>query len=212
MTFSKNIVRSFVDLPNHLSLVIHSIGCNLHCHGCFNYENLVSNPQDVCDEEYILKDIRLNGYLSDAIIFSGGEFLNNNISDIEIFLSEVRNVFDGIIIINTNGTFPDKMRAVFEKGVVDGFHTDLKLPFYMMGEYDDDLMLRGLGVRVNIEEILHSIEYTIASDKGYSQVRSVMYPFVQDSVFEENKKYIEMLNTRYNKNTPYFINPFVERG
>ena len=101
MLFSKNIIRSFTDLPNHTSLIIHSIGCNLKCYKCFNYETLVANPQNVCDKNGVLSQIKTNGYLSDAIILSGGEFLNNDLNEIKMFINELKEIYDGLIIIKT---------------------------------------------------------------------------------------------------------------
>jgi hypothetical protein len=61
-----------------------------------------------------------------------------------------------------------------------------------------------------IDNILQSLELTVQCDKGYSQIRSVKYPFLHSSAFKENQKYVDMLNTKYNKDTPYYINEFIE--
>lgn len=212
--FSKNIIRSFKDLPDKISLVIHSIGCNFKCYQCFNYETLVRNPSDVCDEQYILDQIKLNGYLVDAIIISGGEFLLNNLDDIILFLARVENIFDGFIIINTNGTSPDKIQELSEYNYVHGFHTDMKLPYHLLNLQEDaELIVETIGKKIlmnDINSILKSIEYTIKYDQGYSQIRSVKYPFQHLSAFEENQKYIDLLNKKYNKQTKYFVNEFIE--
>ena len=212
--FSKNIIRSFRDLPDKISLVIHSIGCNFKCYQCFNYEALVHNPLDICDEKYILYQIELNGYLADAIIISGGEFLLNDINRIILFLKELKEIFNGLIIINTNGTSPDKMQKLIDVNYVDGFHTDMKLPYHLLNPNKDyELIKSVIGKTLSISEIenvLQSLELTIQCDKGYSQIRSVKYPFLHSSAFEENHKYIDMINVKYNKQTPYYVNEFME--
>jgi len=147
MLFSKNIIRSFVDLPNHTSLIINTIGCNLHCYKCFNYKALVSdvNETETCDKMYILSQVKQNGYLSDAIILSGGEFLLNKSSDIAVFLEDLKAYYDGLIIVNTNGCFPEKMRKI--RHLIDGFHTDMKLPYqYIDSEGDAEIIKLTLGV------------------------------------------------------------------
>ena len=211
--FSKNIIRSFRDLPNKTSLVIHSIGCNFKCYQCFNYETLVHNPLDVCDEKYILDQIELNGYLADAIIISGGEFLLNDINEIYFFLKQLKEIFDGLIIINTNGTSPDKMQKLIDVNRVDGFHTDMKLPYHLLNSNKDSKLIKGVIGKIlsinEIDNILQSLELTIQCDKGYSQIRSVEYPFLHPSVFEENQIYVDMLNEKYNKNIMYYVNDFV---
>ena len=212
--FSKNIIRSFKDLPNKTSLIIHSIGCNFKCYQCFNYETLVHNPLDVCDEKYILDQIELNGYLADAVIISGGEFLLNDINEIYFFLKELKGIFNGLIIINTNGTSPDKMQKLIDVNRVDGFHTDMKLPYHLLDSNKDSELIKGVIGKIlsanEINNMLQSLELTVRYDKGYSQIRSVKYPFLNLNAFEENQKYIDKLNKKYNKQTIYYINTFIE--
>lgn len=212
--FSKNIIRSFKDLPNKTSLIVHSIGCNFKCYQCFNYETLVRAPLDICNEQYILDQIKLNGYLADAIILSGGEFLLNDLNDIVSFLVRIKNIFDGLIIINTNGTSPDKIQQLSKYDYIDGFHTDMKLPYHLLNlNKDSELIIEVIGKKLlinDVNNILKSIEYTIKYDKGYSQIRSVKYPLLNISAFEENQIYISLLNKKYNKQTPYYVNEFME--
>jgi pyruvate-formate lyase-activating enzyme len=209
MLFSNKIIRSFVDLPDFMSLIIHSVGCNLHCYKCFNYEPLVERPADTCQPEELLKKIQHVSSLSDAIIISGGEFLSNKTEDIIHFIQQLKLFYHGLVIINTNGCFPDKMKLIGK--LVDGFHTDMKLPFYYVDiDIDRDVMQMVLGKIVDPNIILESIEYTIQADKGYSQIRSVNYELFDDNTFVENKKYIDSLNQKYRKNTPYYVNKLLK--
>jgi hypothetical protein len=59
------------------------------------------------------------------------------------------------------------------------------------------------------DKLLDALEFTIAYDKGYNRIRSVRYPFISESAFEENFRYIYELNRRYGKNVPYDVNPFI---
>ena len=201
-------------MPNKTSLIIHSLGCNFKCYQCFNYETLVRNPLDVCDEDYILDQIKLNGYLADAIILSGGEFLLNNIDEIILFLKKLKEIYNGLIIINTNGSSPNKMQKLINGNYVDGFHTDMKLPYYLLDiEKDSELIKAIVGKKLTankIDRILQSLELTIQCDKGYSQIRSVKYPFLHPSAFKENQIYIDKLNKKYNKHTKYYVNIFIK--
>jgi len=214
ISFSKNIIRSFRDLPNKTSLIIHSIGCNFKCYQCFNYEALVHNPLDICNEQYILDQIKLNGYLADAIIISGGEFLLNDINEIILFLKKLKEIYDGLIIINTNGTLPDKMQRLLNNNYIDGFHTDMKLPYHLLDiKKDSELIKAIIGKELTVNEIdyiLQSLELTVRYDKGYSQIRSVKYPFLHSSAFKKNQEYINKLNEKYNKQTKYYMNIFLE--
>lgn len=184
------------------------------CYQCFNYEALVHNPVDVCDEEYILEQIKTNEKIFDAVILSGGEFLLNKIEDIIYFVTAIRKIYNGLIIVNTNGTQPNKMKILIDQELVDGFHSDMKLPYYLLDAYEDQELIKlTVGKELNqnsIDEIIKSIEYTIQYDKGFSQIRSVKYPFMNESSFDVDRFYIERLNKKYNKNTHYYINEFID--
>jgi pyruvate-formate lyase-activating enzyme len=174
----------------------------------------VHNPLDVCDEKYILDQIELNGYLADAVIISGGEFLLNNVDKIYFFLRQLKEIFNGLVIINTNGTSPDKMQKLIDISRFDGFHTDMKLPYHLLDSNKDSELVKSIIGRVlstnEIDNILQSLELTVQYDKGFNQIRSVKYPFLHQSAFKENQKYINGLNEKYNKCTQYYINEFME--
>lgn len=210
--FSKNIIRSFIDLPEHTSMIIHSMGCNLRCYECFNYNRYVLYPREAVNEQYVLEQVALGGDLFDAIILSGGEFLANRLSDVLVFCDKLRKAFKGKIIVNTNGHAPYKMLTLMEEGLVDGFHTDMKLPFHLLHvERDAKLSKCILGIDIDqpfIDATLRAIELTVATDNGLSQIRSVRYPVLDDSAFEQNKAYIKELNQKYGKSTPYLVNKF----
>lgn len=196
-----------------MSIIIHSVGCNLKCFECFNYQTVVLNKTDCKNEGWVIEQIKKNGFLSDTIIFSGGEFLNNKIDDIISFMNKVRSCFDGIVIIYTNGTHPVKMKILCDLNLCDGFHTDMKLPYYSLSNLDSELFETTVGIKHDdetIKKMIEAIDITVHTDKGFSQVRSVRYPYLSNQIFESNKKYIDGLNDKYNKNTPYFVNEFIE--
>lgn len=213
MRFYKNFIRSFRDLPNYHSLLIHSLaGCNFKCIGCHNYKELIENKdnQDYFEESDILAQLKLNGYLFDSIIFSGGEFLLEDLDSISQLLGDIRKIFDGIIIINTNGAFPNKIAHLLNEQLVDGFHIDMKLPYHLLVvEEDKDIYQTILGIIPTqdfIEKLLLSIKFTIKNNSPYSQVRTVKYPMLSQEYFTEIEKYISKLRRKYNSNVPYRLN------
>jgi len=216
MKFHKNLIRSFKDLPGYHSLLIHSlIGCNFHCFGCHNYEELVLkkeiNPYYSPDD--IINHLEQNGYFFDAIIFSGGEFLLNHANDLMKFLNKVRSVFKGIIIINTNGSFPEKMKQLLDNKLVDGFHIDMKLPFHLLDiKTDEEIYKSILGIKPTkeiVDQLLTSINLVVKHNSIYSQVRTVNYPILSNEFFIEIKKFVKNLNKAYGSAIPYHINEFM---
>jgi len=214
MKFYKKLIRTFNDLPNHTTLLIHSLaGCNLHCYGCHNYEEIVAKKQhDFFTSENIIEHLKLNGYLFDAVLFSGGEFLIEEINTVSSFLTKIRNIFEGKIVINTNGSFPEKIIILHEQQLVDGFHIDMKLPYHLLNIVDDQEIFKSvIGIKPTqefIDKLLQSIELVIKYNSPLSQVRTVKYPILDNSFFVEIERFIISLNQKYNSHVPYQLNDF----
>lgn len=196
------------------TLLLYSLeGCTFHCYECLNYKTLIETKynnyktiDDICDY------LKRNDYLFESIVLSGGEYLVSPLDTIVSDLQKIRSVTDKNIIIYTNGMFPEKMTAI--KDIVNGFHTDMKLPYHLLDIKEDiELISTTFGISMNqpaLDKLNQSIQLTVKYDKGNNQIRSVRYPFLNDTAFETNKEYIELLNKQYDKSTPYYINNFIE--
>ncbi len=213
--YYKNLLLTLTEIKGHPALLVHALtGCSFRCFHCFNVKELIDKKHD---EYYLIDDVIKyvvrQKDLFEYIVFSGGEFLNASIDDLTSDLEQVRLVSDKPIIVYTNGTNYDKMKVLSERGLVEGYHIDMKLPYHLLNEEDFDLAELTLGVRLNdlslFKKLLRSIAFTIKSDCGYSKVRSVKYPFLSESAFEQNRAYIESLNDKYEKAVPYEVNDFI---
>lgn len=216
MQFYKKFIRTFNDLPNHHTLLIHSLtGCNFKCLGCHNYDEIVSKKHDdYYTEQDIIEHLELNGFIFDAVIISGGEFLLEKIENISNFLLKIRKVFDGKIIINTNGSFPNKIEYLLENKLVEGFHIDMKLPYHMLDvENDKDIFIDTIGFSPSqhfIDKLLQSINITVSHNSPYSQIRTVEYPHLSNEFFEFIESYVNDLNKKHNSNMQYHLNEFLD--
>ena len=213
--YYKNLLLTLSEIEGHPALLIHALtGCSLRCFHCFNYKELIEKKHD---EYYLIGDV-INYVirqkdLFEYIVFSGGEFLNASIDDLKDDLEKVREISNKPIIIYTNGMNFEKMKILFENKLIDGFHIDMKLPYHLLTEEDFDLVELTLGIRLKdlrlFQTLLRAVDYAIETDRGYSKVRSVKYPFLSESAFEENRSYVEALNTKFNKVVPYEVNDFI---
>lgn len=213
--YYNKITWSISEINGSPTMLIHALsGCNLHCAGCFNYDLLVASKhsdfftmKDVCRAVSSMED------LAEYVVISGGEYLLSPIEEIVSDLTTLRETTNLPIIIYTNGTNPEKLCYLFENNLISGAHTDLKLPFYELEQFTDaDIIYDTVGKRLTSEEIDNirtSIVSTVQYDMGLNQIRSVKYPWIDSSVFEENSQYISALNKRFNKNTPYVVNNFI---
>src|SRR5699024_1317956 len=127
MKLYNNFIRTFTDLPNHTTLLIHSLsGCPLQCFGCHNYDEIIANtPKEYKTTDDLYDYLRKSGFLFDAIMFSGGEFLINPMDKVCDLLRHVRDLFAGKIIVTTSGIYYQKLRVLYDENLVDGIHIDM---------------------------------------------------------------------------------------
>ncbi|MCW6094594.1 4Fe-4S cluster-binding domain-containing protein [Clostridium sporogenes] len=204
MKFLDKTITTYTDIKGLRALMFFSLsGCNLHCYKCHAYKDLVQTKHtEYYTEVDVLRKVEQSEGIVDAVIFSGGEFLISNIEDIKSLLTEVRKVFSGKIIVNTNGTFPHKMVKILD--LVDGFHLDVKTPFWVLDTKEDKELFKVVyGVEVDISFINTLIKSLIVLNihrKQYNLTRTVKYPFLPDEYFTEIKEFMQELELPYNLN------------
>ncbi|RLG63732.1 anaerobic ribonucleoside-triphosphate reductase activating protein [archaeon] len=119
------IELSTLDYPGHVSSLIYLTGCNFRCPFC-------QNPEIVLEKSYAWMTVNdiLNKLSSaidfiDAIVITGGEPLLQDITAIKQLIKAFkdRNLK---ILIETNGSFPDKLEQVLP--LIDEAAIDLKGP------------------------------------------------------------------------------------
>jgi hypothetical protein len=209
------IILSLSEIKDQPSLLIHSLtGCMFHCFHCINYDELIakehSNYYTIDD---VIKVIKQQEQLYKNIIISGGEYL---LAPLDLLIDDLKRIKEATkkpIIIYTTGIELKKMEKLNELKLIDGFHIDMKLPYHLINDQDFDLIEMTMGIKIHSLSLIHrldaAIEFVIKNDLGYSQVRSVRYPFLDESAFLECKLRVDKLNNRYNKNTPYLVNRFM---
>lgn len=216
LTFYPRFIRTFTDLPGHLSLLIHAWnGCNMRCYGCHNDAELIAQkpiPHLLLTPEQTLERLSGSDGLFDAVLFSGGEFLISSAAELESFLRRVRLIFRGKIIVMTNGTFPGKLKHLLELALIDGVHIDMKLPFHLLDPAEDAEVFKAIiGAQPSVrfcQDILDSVDLVIRHNSRLSQVRTVRYPLLSEEFFVQITSYIEQLKDKYDSIVPYYLNPY----
>ena len=138
---------TLLDYPGKVACTVFTGGCNLRCPFCHNAE-LVLDPFEYksIENEVIEYLIKRKG-LIDGVCITGGEPLLQK--DIIPFINRVRE-FGYIIKLDTNGTFPDKLKSIIESGLVDYIAMDIK---NSVENYD-----LAVGCNINKEKITDSIK------------------------------------------------------
>ncbi len=113
---------TLIDYPGKIACTIFLFGCNFRCGYCHNPE-LVITPKnfDYPENEILLFLEKQKKYL-DGICITGGEPLLN--IDFE-FLRKIKNM-GYKIKIDTNGSFPEKLKEIIEEKLVDYIAMDIK--------------------------------------------------------------------------------------
>jgi len=115
---------TLLDYPEHVSAIIWTVGCNFHCPFCYNVE-LLKVTSDLFSEDEILSFLNKRKNFLEALVISGGEpFLQK---DLKNFCKKVKKL-GYKIKIDTNGTFPEKLKGLIDEKLVDYISMDIKAP------------------------------------------------------------------------------------
>ena len=147
------IKTSLIEYPGRISAVIFTQGCNFRCPYCHNPELVEPALFNTPIAESKIFDFleRRKKYL-EAIVITGGEpCLQNDLID---FIRKVKDM-SYLVKLETNGSFPDVISQIIEKGIVDFISMDVKGP---PDKYDIIV-----GVKVDISKIKESIDLIISS-------------------------------------------------
>ncbi|WP_313802051.1 4Fe-4S cluster-binding domain-containing protein [Cytobacillus sp.] len=214
MKFYNNFIRTFTDLPNHTTLLIHSLsGCPLHCVGCHNYDEIIANtPKEYKTTDDLYDYLKKSGFLFDAVMFSGGEFLINPLNEVRDLLQRVREFFEGKIIVTTSGIYFQKLQALYEENLVDGIHIDMKLPYHVLDVNEDAQIYKDImGIIPSKElvgQLIASVDAVIEHNSILDQVRTVQYPLLDEVFFTEIRHFVEERKAYHGSIVPYFLNEF----
>ncbi|MBO0992364.1 4Fe-4S cluster-binding domain-containing protein [Bacillus sp. SD088] len=215
MKFYQNFIRTFTDVPNHTTLLVHSLsGCPLHCFGCHNYDEIIAQtPAKYKTADDLFLYLEKSGFLFDAIMFSGGEFLIDPFIDIRAVLQRTRELFAGKIIVTTSGLYHRKVQQLYKEKLVDGIHIDMKLPYHVLDpEADQSIFQDIMGIKPSrkmVENLLASIDQVITHNSPLDQVRTVKYPILDEGFFEEIQRYIDQRKAEHQSEVDYFLNDFL---
>ncbi len=115
---------TLLDFPGTVACTVFTGGCNLRCPFCHNADLVLPERLrgEDCEAE-VLSFLRSRQGLLEGVAVTGGEPLLH--PDLPDFLRRVR-ALGYRVKLDTNGTFPERLRAVLEEGLVDRVAMDVK--------------------------------------------------------------------------------------
>ena len=135
-----------IDYPGEIACTIFLHGCNFRCGFCYNPDLVIKEPEEGFSEEQILKFLKGRVGKLDAVCITGGEPLMTLDFD---FVRKIKDI--GFKVkIDTNGSFPDKLKEMIDLGLVDYIAMDIKNSKEKYSE--------AVGINANIDRLEESIK------------------------------------------------------
>ena len=170
---------SLLDYPGILSAIIWTAGCNFRCPFCYN-KQLVLGKTEIISEETILSFLEKRRDVLEGLSISGGEPLLQE--DIVDFTEKVKKL-NYLIKIDTNGAFPERLKELIDKKLVDYVSMDVKAP----KEKYDQLV----GVKTDISKIEQSIDLIKNEAPDYEFKTTVIPGMLNKKDIVEIAKWLE---------------------
>ena len=142
---------SLSDFPGHVAAVVFTQGCNFRCPFCHN-GGLLDTRGDAMPQADVLAFLGRRRRALTGVVVSGGE------PTLQPDLADFCRALKGLgyaVKLDTNGTRPDVLAALFAEGLVDYVAMDVKAP---ASSYD-----RLAGVHVSVERLWESQRMIAAS-------------------------------------------------
>ena len=148
---------TLLDFPGYVACTVFTHGCNFRCPFCHNAGLVIGKPSDNinAEEEFWKLLDRRKGVIEGVVITGGEPLLQRNI---ERFAEQVKQ--KGFKVkLDTNGTFPGKLKFMIDAGLVDYVAMDIK---NSATKYN-----LTTGVQTDIEAIKSSISLLLADKVPY---------------------------------------------
>ena len=186
---------TLLDYPGRVACTVFTGGCNFRCPFCHNAPLVLPEliGQDT-DEERVLSFLRKRQGILDGVAVTGGEPLLHK--DVVGFLEKVK-ALGYKIKLDTNGSFPDRLRELISAGLVDRVAMDIKnapelyaktvgLPSLDLApiERSKELLLRGdvdYEFRTTVVKGLHTRESIIGAAKWIAGAKEYYLQQFKDS-------------------------------
>ena len=187
---------TLLDFPGKVACTVFTGGCNFRCPFCHNallVTELPENPDYTVDE--ILSFLKKRSGLLDGVAITGGEPLMN--PDIADFIKKIRDLGYSVKL-DTNGSYPDRLRSIVGEGLVDYVAMDIK---NCKEKYAETIGLKSC----DLSKIEESIEFLKSGTVDYEFRTTIVNEF---HTVEDIRKAAEWIKGA----TRYFLQNFVDSG
>lgn len=149
---------TLLDYPGKVACTVFTAGCDLRCPFCHNASlALPERERDSMELGDLLAFLKKRQGILDGVAVTGGEpLMHAGIADV---LSEIK-ALGYSVKLDTNGTFPERLRGIVEAGLADRVAMDIKAAPENYGK------LAGIG-NFNLGPVRESVQYLMGCGVDY---------------------------------------------
>ena len=184
---------TLIDFPGKVACTLFTYGGNFRCPFCHN-ARLVDDEPELLDEEEFFSFLSKRKGLLDGVGITGGEPLLHK--DMASFIERIRSM--GFAVkLDTNGSFPDRLKEIVERKLVDYVAMDVK--------NSKEKYAFSVGKEIDMDKIYESVDFLKSGAVPY-EFRTTLVKGHHD---EESMRSIgEWIKGTEN----YFLQNFVDSG
>ena len=210
------VKTTFIDYPGKIACTIFTFGCNFKCGFCHNPELVINKTNKEYSKEEILKFLKKRQGQLEGICITGGEPLLN--IDIN-FLKKIKEL-GYFIKLDTNGSFPEKLKELIEKKLIDYVAMDVKTNKTNYNKLtNSNINLKKIEESIKIISIFPNYEFrtTIIEDEHTEEIIKDMAVWINQLTktkpknfilqgFKNNGKFIDKSYETKKDTTEYYLN------
>lgn len=191
---------TLLDYPGKVACTVFLQGCNFRCPFCHNADLLGKEGPETIPTEDLLAFLKKRVGLLDAVCITGGEPTLQ--PGLEALLVQIK-ALGYRIKLDTNGSRPQVMKDLVEKGLVDYVAMDIKNSPARYGQT--------AGVpAMTLDAIEESIRYLLAGNVDYEFRTTVAQELHTPQDFTHIGQWLSRLSPD-RKAAKFFIQPYVDR-
>lgn len=185
---------TLLDFPGQVACTVFSAGCNFRCPFCHNASLVAATDLLPFSSEDIINFLRKRTGVLDGVCFTGGEPLLNN--EVPTLAAEAK-ALGYKVKLDTNGSFPEKLRELLAGSCVDYVAMDIK-----SSPANYPLLCGGVDM---LEAVRRSVELLQSSDVPFEFRTTVTGNLHCADDFRAIGRWIGAVER-------YFLQPFADSG
>ena len=191
---------TLLDYPGKVACTVFLQGCNYRCPFCHNSELLCHDGEAFMTEEAFLAFLDKRIGLLDGVCVSGGE--PTLYPGLEAMLCRIK-ALGFAVKLDTNGSRPDVLKTLVEKGLVDHVAMDVKNG---PRQYAETTGIPG----VSLERIEESLRFLLSDAVSYELRTTVVEPLHDETSILEMGQWLQSLVPEKKPGVLY-LQKFVDR-